>query len=51
MKSNKIKDGTFKYAPYYLSMETAAKLKALKEKYGISYNELFIKLIGKKKIS
>jgi hypothetical protein len=51
MKSNKIKDGTFKYIPFYLDVETAAKLKALKDKYGIPYNELFIKLIGKKKIS
>jgi len=48
---NKIKDGLFKYIPFYLSIETAAKLKELKEKLDIPYNELFLKLISKKKIS
>lgn len=44
-KINKLESGEFKYIPFYLSAENIDRIKQLRVKLNITYNEIFSKLL------
>jgi len=45
---NKIKTGQFKYVPFYISKENADRIKQLRKKSKLTYNEIFSNWLDKK---